>query len=96
MNEATWEIFDGLFKTLQRQSRRMEDLETRITELERRLRERDPEAATFAERPVLKVAEPEPVECGRCSRYHSPELPCVTPADEVWAKYSEDVKGVPV
>lgn len=36
-NEYIWETFDGLFKTVHRQVRRVEELEARIAELERRL-----------------------------------------------------------
>jgi BMFP domain-containing protein YqiC len=39
--EHIWETFDGLFKTVYRQGRRVEELETRIASLERRLQERD-------------------------------------------------------
>jgi hypothetical protein len=38
--EVIWETFDGLFKTLHRQGRRVEELEARLVELERRLQER--------------------------------------------------------
>ena len=38
-NDYIWETFDGLFKTVHRQGRRVEELETRILELERRLEE---------------------------------------------------------
>ena len=37
-NEYIWETFDGLFKTVHRQTRRVE-LEARVVELERRLNE---------------------------------------------------------
>jgi BMFP domain-containing protein YqiC len=40
MSDHIWETFDGLFKTVHRQGRRVEELEARITELERRLAER--------------------------------------------------------
>jgi BMFP domain-containing protein YqiC len=40
--EVIWETFDGLFKTLHRQGRRVEELEARVVELERRLQERSP------------------------------------------------------
>jgi hypothetical protein len=40
MNDAIWEAFDGLFKALHRQGRRVEELEARVVELERRLQER--------------------------------------------------------
>ncbi len=38
-NEYIWETFDGLFKTVHRQTRRVEELEARVLELERRLDE---------------------------------------------------------
>ncbi|PYS76201.1 MAG: hypothetical protein DMF67_19910 [Acidobacteria bacterium] len=40
MSDIVWETFDGLFKTLYRQGRRVEELERRVFELERRLQER--------------------------------------------------------
>ena len=40
MSDHIWETFDGLFKTVHRQGRRVEELEARITDLERRLQER--------------------------------------------------------
>ena len=40
MSDQIWETFDGLFKTVHRQGRRVEELEARITDLERRLQER--------------------------------------------------------
>ena len=51
MSDIVWETFDGLFKTLHRQGRRVEELEQRVVELERRLQER-----------VAQVAQPEVVE----------------------------------
>ena len=50
VSDTVWETFDGLFKTLHRQGRRVEELEARVVELERRLQERagftsQPEAA---------------------------------------------------
>ena len=47
MSDVIWETFDGLFKTLHRQGRRVEELEARVVELERRLQER----AAFAQQP---------------------------------------------
>jgi hypothetical protein len=38
--EFIWETFDSLFKTVHRQGRRVEELEARVVELERRLQER--------------------------------------------------------
>ena len=38
-NSYIWETFDGLFKTVHRQGRLVEALETRVRELERRLEE---------------------------------------------------------
>jgi len=40
MSDHIWETFDGLFKTVYGQGRRVEELEARITDLERRLQER--------------------------------------------------------
>ena len=40
VSDAIWETFDSLFKTVHRQGRRVEELEARILELERRLQER--------------------------------------------------------
>jgi BMFP domain-containing protein YqiC len=48
VSEVIWETFDGLFKTLHRQGRRVEELEARVVELERRLQER---AVGFAPQP---------------------------------------------
>jgi hypothetical protein len=38
--EVIWETFDSLFKTVHRQGRRVEELEARVIDLERRLEER--------------------------------------------------------
>jgi BMFP domain-containing protein YqiC len=38
--EYIWETFDSLFKTMHRQGRRVEELEERVIDLERRLNER--------------------------------------------------------
>jgi BMFP domain-containing protein YqiC len=40
VSDIVWETFDGLFKTLHRQGRRVEELEQRVVELEHRLQER--------------------------------------------------------
>ena len=40
MSDFIWETFDGLFKTVHRQGRRVEELEARIADLEQRLNER--------------------------------------------------------
>ncbi|MDQ1559964.1 MAG: hypothetical protein QOD32_3024 [Pyrinomonadaceae bacterium] len=53
MSDHIWETFDGLFKTVHRQGRRVEELEARITDLERRLAERA--AAT-----VVNTAQQQP------------------------------------
>ena len=39
-NETIWETFDSLFKTVNRQARLVEELETRVVDLEQRLKER--------------------------------------------------------
>ena len=62
MSDIVWETFDGLFKTLHRQGRRVEELERRVVELERRLQERaaqvsHPEAVErISQMPVEKAA----------------------------------------
>ena len=63
VSDIVWETFDGLFKTLHRQGRRVEELERRVVELERRLQERagfsaQPEAAerVVAQLPTEKAA----------------------------------------
>lgn len=91
MNDAAWELYDGLVKALHAQGRRIEALETHVESLLREGASRSREADTFGERPILKVVEPEQIECGRCSRFHSPELPCVTPADEAWRTFGGEV-----
>ena len=40
MTEYIWETFDSLFKTVHRQGRRVEELEARLADLERRFEER--------------------------------------------------------
>jgi hypothetical protein len=54
--EHVWETFDGLFKTVYRQGRRVEELEARIAQLERRLQEREGVAAE-QQKPERVVAE---------------------------------------
>jgi BMFP domain-containing protein YqiC len=51
MSEHIWETFDGLFKTVHRQGRRVEELEARIVDLERRLAERAAVAVNPAQQP---------------------------------------------
>ena len=40
VSEFIWETFDGLFKTVHRQGRRVEELESRVADLERHLQAR--------------------------------------------------------
>ena len=62
VSDIVWETFDGLFKTLHRQGRRVEELEQRVVELERRLQERaaresQPEAVErISQMPTEKAA----------------------------------------
>lgn len=61
VSEEIWETFDVLFKTVNRQSRRVEELEKRVVELERKLSETtsQPKAKTFTvinEMPAEKAA----------------------------------------
>ena len=56
-NEYIWETFDGLFKTVHRQVRRVEELEARVAELERRLDEtRKAELQSVPDLPVERAA----------------------------------------
>ena len=48
--EFIWETFDSLFKTVGRQGRRVEELEARIADLERRLTD----VTNITERPQTK------------------------------------------
>jgi BMFP domain-containing protein YqiC len=57
--EFIWETFDSLFKTVHRQGRRVEELEARIVDLERRLAERN---ATQAQKPAQVNVEELPIE----------------------------------
>ncbi len=57
MSDVIWETFDGLFKTLHRQGRRVEELEARVVELERRLQERAGFSSQPAEAPERVVKQ---------------------------------------
>lgn len=59
-SEYIWETFDGLFKTVHRQGRRVEELEARIVDLERRLTERN--AMQQTQRPAQLNVEELPIE----------------------------------
>lgn len=56
VSDAIWETFDSLFKTVHRQGRRVEELEARLVELERRLQER-PAPASPGPRQLEQLAE---------------------------------------
>jgi hypothetical protein len=51
MSDHIWETFDGLFKTVYGQGRRVEELEARIVDLERRLAERAAVVVNPAQQP---------------------------------------------
>jgi len=55
-----WETFDSLFKTVHRQGRRVEELEARIVDLERRLTERNAQQAQSPK--AVQTVEEMPVE----------------------------------
>jgi len=55
--EYIWETFDSLFKTVHRQGRRVEELEARVVDLERRLNERATAEQHKAEQPYEMPAE---------------------------------------
>lgn len=57
--EVIWETFDSLFKTVHRQGRRVEELEARVIDLERRLNER---AAVAAEQKTPRTVTEMPAE----------------------------------
>ena len=57
-----WETFDSLFKTVHRQGRRVEELEARIVDLERRLAERTSAQPTQTVKPAPVAVEELPVE----------------------------------
>jgi peptidoglycan hydrolase CwlO-like protein len=52
MSEYIWETFDSLFKTVNRQDRKVEELEGRIAALEERLKE---QAETVNRRPRTEM-----------------------------------------
>ena len=55
--EYIWETFDSLFKTVHRQGRRVEELEARVIELERRLQERPARTAQPQPKQFEQVGE---------------------------------------
>ena len=55
-SEFIWETFDSLWKTVNRQGRRVEELEARVVALESRLAERGAATATEEKRAVQPVA----------------------------------------
>jgi type II secretory pathway component PulJ len=59
--EYIWETFDSLFKTVHRQGRRVEELETRLAEMERRLQERGMTGVSST-KPVEQLVKEMPAE----------------------------------
>ncbi len=57
MSDHIWETFDGLFKTVHRQGRRVEELEARIVDLERRLAERASAATVITPAPQQQAKQ---------------------------------------
>jgi hypothetical protein len=82
MNDSVWETFEGLFKVAHRQGQRLEELETRVVELERRLTERRTLAAVPPPRPihfgVLISAPGQPHETEPCCAADKEEATIVT------------------
>lgn len=62
MSDFIWETFDGLFKTVNRQNRRVEELETRVADLERHLRERTYERTAQQPKPIEQIMTEMPAE----------------------------------
>jgi BMFP domain-containing protein YqiC len=60
VSDAIWETFDSLFKTVHRQGRRVEELEARVLELERRLR--DGAVSHLPQTPTLEQLSEMPTE----------------------------------
>ncbi len=60
MSDFIWETFDSLFKTVNRQGRRVEELETRVADLEQYLRERA--APQQPKKPIEQVVTEMPAE----------------------------------
>jgi BMFP domain-containing protein YqiC len=60
--EYIWETFDNLFKTVHRQGRRVEELEARIVQLERRLTEASPKQPANAQAQALGSFDEMPAE----------------------------------
>jgi BMFP domain-containing protein YqiC len=54
VTEYIWETFDGLFKTVHRQERRVATLEQRIADLERRLQQQAADTERAAESSVTE------------------------------------------
>jgi hypothetical protein len=54
-NDAIWETFDGLFKTLHRQGRQIEELTERVSELNQRLTAATTQNSTAAAPPVAQA-----------------------------------------
>ena len=61
VSEYIWETFDDLFKTMHRQGQRVAELESRVSDLERRLQERAPSAAPQP-RPIEQLRNEMPAE----------------------------------
>ncbi|MBV9210122.1 MAG: hypothetical protein JOZ52_05810 [Acidobacteria bacterium] len=57
--EYIWETFDSLFKTVGRQGRRVEELEARVADLEKRLTDasQPAERAQVKQQPLASVGE---------------------------------------
>jgi BMFP domain-containing protein YqiC len=51
VSDYIWETFDSLFKTVHRQDKRVDELEARIVDLERRLNERSTNAHQQTQQP---------------------------------------------
>lgn len=61
--EYIWETFDSLFKTVHRQGRRVEELEARLSDLERRLNQpANVQAATQTGQQALQSVNEMPAE----------------------------------
>ena len=65
--EYIWETFDSLFKTVDRQGRRVEELEARIIDLERRLSEPGPKQPAQQQQPAQPLSNFEEMPAERAA-----------------------------
>lgn len=68
-NEFVWETFDSLFKTVYRQTQRIEEMEARLIELEKRVAL----APAGQQIDVIEIAHSKEPRCAECNKLESEE-----------------------